>query len=261
MISALREGAAVQSRVVKALMIRELTTRFGRENIGFLWVMVEPLLFAILVGVMWSFLKGPEEHGVSIVAFVASGYIPLTFLRHSFQRSTSIFIANSSLMYHRQIKVTDFIFVRVLIEFIGAMMAWVFIMFALGLLDLFPVPAHPGLLVAGWLLYSFFILSVCFIIAPLSEISEIVEKIMPVTTYLAIPISGTFTMVSWVTPSVREYMLLSPMINGMEMMRYGIFGELVEPYYNPWNPILTSLVLMLIGLVLCRRVRRNLVVE
>ena len=27
-------------------MIRELVTRFGRENIGFLWMMVEPLLFA-----------------------------------------------------------------------------------------------------------------------------------------------------------------------------------------------------------------------
>jgi capsular polysaccharide transport system permease protein len=261
MISALSEGGAVQTRVIKALMIRELTTRFGRENIGFLWVMVEPLLFAVLVGMMWSWLKGPNEHGVGIVAFVASGYIPLTFLRHSFQRSTSIFIANGSLMYHRQIKVTDFVFVRVLIEFIGAMMAWVFITFALGILGLFPIPAYPGMLVAGWALYGLFILSMCLVIAPLSEMSEVIEKIMPITTYLAIPISGTFTMVAWGTPSVREYMLYSPLINAIEMMRYGLFGDLVEPYYNPWNPVLISLVLMLIGLVLCRRVRRELVVE
>ena len=198
---------------------------------------------------------------MGIVAFVASGYIPLTFLRHSFQRCTSIFIANGSLMYHRQIKVTDFVFVRVMIEFIGAMMAWVFITFALGILGLFPIPEHPGMLVAGWLLYSLFILSMCFVIAPLSEMSEVVEKIMPITVYLAIPISGTFTMVSWVTPSLREYMLYSPMINGIEMMRYGLFGDLVEPYYNPWNPILVSLVVLMIGLALCRRVRRDLVIE
>lgn len=261
MISALKEGGAVQLRVIKALMIRELTTRFGRENIGFLWVMVEPLLFAVLVGTMWRWFKGPDEHGVGIVAFVASGYIPLTFLRHSFQRCTSIFIANGSLMYHRQIKVMDFVFVRVLIEFMGAMMAWVFITFALGILDLFPVPAHPGILIAGWFLYALFILSMCFVIAPLSEMSEVIEKIMPVTVYLAIPISGTFTMVSWVTPSLRDYMLYSPMINGIEMMRYGLFGDLVEPFYDPWNPILVSLVLLMIGLVLCRRVRRDLVIE
>lgn len=261
MITAFNEGLAVQARVIKALMIRELTTRFGRENIGFLWVMVEPLLFAILVGVMWSLLKGPQEHGVGIVAFVASGYIPLTFLRHSFQRNTCIFLVNGSLMYHRQIKVTDFIFVRVLIEFMGAMMAWVFITFALGILGLFPVPAYPGILVGGWFLYSLFILAMCFVIAPLSEMSEVIEKIMPITVYLAIPISGTFTMVSWAPPSVREYMLYSPMINAMEIMRYGLFGEDVEPYYNIWNPIIVSLVIIMIGLILCRRVRRDLVIE
>ena len=123
-MSALSEGWDTQVRVVKALMLRELTTRFGRENIGFLWMMAEPLLFATLVGVMWTYLKGPEEHGVGIVAFVASGYIPLTFLRQSFNRSVSIFMANGSLLYHRQVKVTDFILVRVMIEFIGATMAW-----------------------------------------------------------------------------------------------------------------------------------------
>jgi capsular polysaccharide transport system permease protein len=260
-MSALSEGWNTQVRVVKALMLRELTTRFGRENIGFLWIMAEPLLFAVLVGIMWTYLKGPEEHGVGIIAFVASGYIPLTFLRQSFSRSTSIFVVNGSLLYHRQVKVTDFILVRVLIEFIGGTMAWLFISFALGILGYIPVPAYPGMMVAGWLLYGLVVLSICFVLAPLSEMSEIIEKIMPVSVYIAIPISGTFTMASWAPPSARDYLLMSPMVNTMEMIRYGLFGDNVEPYYNIWNPILVSAVFMMIGLVLCRRVRRELVVE
>ena len=43
MVSKLAAGWRIQRRVIGALMIRELITRFGRENIGFLWVMVEPL--------------------------------------------------------------------------------------------------------------------------------------------------------------------------------------------------------------------------
>lgn len=257
----LRDGWSTQSRVIKALMIRELTTRFGRENIGFLWVMAEPLLFAILVGILWSYMKGPEEFGIGIMAFVASGYIPLTFLRHSFGRCTSVFLVNGSLMYHRQIKVIDFIFVRVLIEFIGAMMAFLFVTFALGMFGLFPLPTYPGILIAGWLLYALFVLSVCFMIAPLSEVSELIEKLMPVTVYLAIPISGTFTLAGWVAPNVRDLLLLSPMVNAMEMIRYGLFGDAIQPYFNIWNPLLVSMVCMLIGLVLCRRVRRELIVE
>lgn len=260
-MSALSEGWDSQVRVLKALMLRELTTRFGRENIGFLWIMAEPLLFAVLVGIMWTYLKGPEEHGVGIIAFVASGYIPLTFLRQSFSRSTNIFQVNGSLLYHRQVKVTDFILVRVLIEFVGATMAWLFIAFALGVLGYIPAPAFPGMMVAGWFLYGLVVLSICFVLAPLSEMSEIIEKIMPVSVYIAIPISGTFTMASWAPPAAREYLLMSPMVNAMEMIRYGLFGDNVEPYYNTWNPILVSAVLMMIGLVLCRRVRRDLVVE
>ena len=82
-------GWAVQRRVIHALMIRELMTRFGRENIGFLWIMVEPLLFAVLVGLVWRVMKGPEEHGIGIIAFVVTGYIPITLFRHGVARSVS----------------------------------------------------------------------------------------------------------------------------------------------------------------------------
>lgn len=260
-MGSLKTGLQIQGKVIKALMIRELTTRFGRENIGFLWVMAEPMLFAGLVGLVWTYMKGPEEHGVGIVAFVASGYIPLTFLRNSFGRCTSIFVANGSLMYHRQIKLMDFILVRVLIEFIGAMMAWLFIGLVLGYFGLFPVPADIGFVLAGWSLYFLFVLSMCFIIAPLSEMSETIEKLLPVTIYIAIPFSGTFNMASWLTPEARDVVLWSPMVNAMEMMRYGLFGEQVRPYFNPWVPISTTVIFLIVGLALCRQVRRTLVVE
>jgi capsular polysaccharide transport system permease protein len=57
-MASLAQGWRIQTRVIQALIIRELTTRFGRENIGFLWVMAEPLLFAVLVGLLWRFEKG-----------------------------------------------------------------------------------------------------------------------------------------------------------------------------------------------------------
>lgn len=257
----LHDGWRIQVRVIHALMIRELHTRFGRENIGFLWIMVEPLLFAGLVAIIWRFMKGPEEHGIGIIAFVVTGYIPITLFRHGVSRSVSIFVANSSLMYHRQVKILDFVLARFMIELIGSMMAYVFIASVLILFDEFPIPAQPGLLVAGWALYAFFTLSLCFMIAPLSEMSEVLEKFMPVVTYIMIPFSGLFTLASWLTPTMREYLLWSPFVNAMEMMRKGIWGEQITAYYNVWNPLACSLVATVLGLALCRHVRRILTVE
>lgn len=260
-IDKVREGWSVQIRVIHALLIRELITRFGRENIGFLWIMAEPLLFGGLVGMLWYFTHGPTEHGINVIAFVATGYIPITLFRHSVSRCISVFLVNQSLLYHRQIKIVDFILARFVIELLGGMMAYLFMAVVLVAFGAFPIPSDIGLWIAGWFLYALFCFSLCLIIAPLSEMSEVMEKFIPVTTYIMIPFSGLFYMLSWLKPGVRDYMLFSPFVNGMEMMRKGIWGDEITAYYNIWNPIACSAVAALIGLVLCRRVRRRISVE
>ena len=252
---------STQAHVIRALMIRELTTRFGRDNIGFLWIMVEPLLFAGLVSIMWHYIHGPIEHGMGMTAFVITGYIPITLFRHGVSRSVAVFTANASLLYHRQVTILDFIIVRFLIELVGSMMAFVFIACVLIPFDQFPIPANIGLLISGWLIYAFFSFSLCLIIAPLSEMSEVIEKFVPVTTYIMIPFSGLFMMADWLTPTMREYYLWSPFVHGMEMIRKGIWGDVVVAHYEPLYPISLSIFFMLLGLALCRRVRQHLTIE
>jgi len=260
-VASLAAGWRIQRRVIGALLIRELVTRFGRENIGFLWMMVEPLLFAGLVGILWRFNKGPEEHGISVFAFIATGYIPLTLFRNAVGRSIRVFSVNGSLMYHRQIKILDFIFVRVLIEVVGASMAYLFIAVLLGAFGEFPMPADLGSLLAGWFLYCLFTFSLCLLLAPVSEMSDVLEKLVPVITYIMIPFSGTFNMVTWLTPQAQTAVLYSPFVNAMELMRYGVFGDRVGAIWYVSVPIYASMLCMLVGLVLCRRIRRELVVE
>jgi len=243
------------------LMVREIITRFGRENIGFLWMMVEPLMFAGLVGILWRYMKGPEEHGVSIYAFVATGYIPITLFRHASMRSVRVFSVNGSLMYHRQIKILDFILVRFLIEMIGAMMAGIFIAVLLGALGEFPVPSDIGAMLVGWFLYCLFTFSLCLVMAPLSELSDVLEKVIPVATYIMIPFSGCFSMTAWLTPEAQSAMYYSPFVQSMELFRYGIFGPQIDAQWDTTVPIVVSVVLLLLGLALCRRIRRELVVE
>ena len=257
----LRKGWNIQVRVIGALMLRELATRFGRENIGFLWIIVEPLLFAVLVAIFWRIAKGPLEFGVDIIAFVVSGYIPLVFFRSTTFRAVSSFTANGSLMYHRQIKILDLILVRFAIELIGHMMAYLFIGLALGAFGFFPVPYDLGFLMLGWAYFALFTLSIALIIAPLSEMNEVLEKFIPVTAYLMVPLSGAFFLVGSLSASAAAVVLYSPPVHGMEMMRYGLFGPSIDPQFDFLYPLKVCLPCMALGLLLCRIVRKNLVVE
>lgn len=260
-MASLRQGWNIQVRVIGALMLRELTTRFGRENIGFLWVMAEPLLFAVLVGLLWRAMKGPTDYGVDIIAFVVTGYLPLVLFRSSMGRGVKSFTANGSLMYHRQIKILDLLLVRFAIELIGHMMAYLFIGTVLWVLGIFPTPYDIGFLMLGWVYYALFTFSVMLVVAALSEMSETIEKILPVITYIMIPLSGAFYLVSALTPAAGDVVLYSPPVHGMEMMRYGVFGPSIDPRFDYVYPLQFSLICLALGLLLCRVIRKRLVIE
>lgn len=247
--------------MISALMLRELTTRFGRENIGFLWVMAEPLLFAVLVGIMWRSLKGPFEFGLDIIAFVMTGYLPLVMFRSAVHRGVKTFTANGGLMYHRQIKILDLLLVRFMIELIGHSMAYVFIGTLLAVFGFFPRPYDLGFILLGGLYYSLFTFSIVLLVAPLSEMSEVVEKFIPVTTYMMIPFSGAFYLMSALAPDARALLLYSPPVHGMEMMRYGVFGPSIDPHFDYLYPLAFCLPCIAVGLALCRIVRKTLVIE
>ena len=48
------QDLAIQSRVLHALMMRELITRYGRDNLGVLWLVGEPIVFTLGVTTLWS---------------------------------------------------------------------------------------------------------------------------------------------------------------------------------------------------------------
>ena len=260
-MASLRKGWNIQKNVLHALMLRELTTRFGRENIGFLWVMVEPLLFAVFVGLLWRAQKGPMEHGMGIFAFVVSGYIPLVLFRSSISRAVNIFTANGALLYHRQIKILDFVVVRFAIECIGHMMAYLFVALTLGAFGLFPMPYDLGFVILGWCYYSLFVFSITVIVGPLTEFSDVLEKLIPVSTYIMIPFSGAFFVVSFLHPDAAAVVLYSPPVHAMEMRRYGLFGPTIDPQYDLYYPLMICLPCLALGLLLCQVARKHLVVE
>ena len=99
------------------------------------------------------------------------------------------------------------------------------------------------------------------VVAPLSEMSEVMEKVMPVITYLMVPFSGAFFMAEWLTPDVRDAVLWSPPVHAMEMMRYGVFGDALHPLFDFAYTPGWCLPVLMAGLMLCRHVRRVMVVE
>ena len=238
------------SRIIGAMILRETTTRYGREGIGFLWVVGEPLLFCGVVLVMWSIVKPEYEHGIRLGPFVMSGYMCLILLRHTIGFLVNAVQANGGLLYHRQIKVLHIFVSRILLEFFGTTAAFVVVYIVLAVLGQIGFPADYMKLYGGWLLLGGMANGVAMIMATLSMRSELMERLVPVLNYAMIPISGAFFMVAWLPASVRELVLLIPFPNAVEMLRAGLFGEFVPTYYDATYAFICVIVMNFIGLLL-----------
>ncbi|UQV17452.1 hypothetical protein MU852_11160 [Brevundimonas albigilva] len=105
--------------IVSALMKREMVTRFGREGLGFAWLIAEPLVFCFGVMILWSFTKPAYEHGVRLAPFVMTAYMSLILLRHLISYMSGAVQANIGLLYHRQITPIHIFTSRILLEILG----------------------------------------------------------------------------------------------------------------------------------------------
>lgn len=250
-----------QSRVIGALVMREMTTRFGRRGLGFAWVMGEPLIFCFGVLILWTLTKPAYEHGVRLAPFVMTGYMSLILIRHFIALLSSAIQSNLGLMYHRQVAPLHLLLSRAILELGGATGAFVVVYVILLALNQVSLPHDYLLLYCGWLLLAWTALGFALVMTGLAMRYEIMERLVPVISYILIPISGAFYMVSWLPASAREYIMFIPFVHGIEMVRAGVFGEFVATHYNVPYALTIGAVLNIMGLLIISASRDRIEVE
>jgi ABC-2 type transport system permease protein/capsular polysaccharide transport system permease protein len=245
---------SIQRRVIGALLIREMLTRYGRNNIGFLWLFVEPFLFTLIVVMIRAGTRSVYEGNIPMIAFAVTGWPSLMLWRNMPNRLLGALKSNRSLLHHRQVTVLDIYFSRILLEQMAtsvslAMVA--IILFAIGWLT---PPEDVLQVIAGWLLLGWFGAGLALTIGSLSERWEVIGHFWRPTMYLLMPISGIAFVIDALPPSWQSIAIWVPMLNALEFMRDGWFGSTFHAHYDVGYVAAFNLCLLLVGLSLARQV-------
>lgn len=250
-----------QARIIGALMMRELITRYGREGLGFLWLVLEPLVFCFGVMGMWALIKPEYEHGVRIAPFIMTGYMGLLLFRHMVSASMGAVQANIGLMHHRRVRPLHIYLTRALLETAGGALAFVVVYVILLMLGVVELPSNYLTLYGGYLLMAWVSMGFGITLASLAIRFEVLERVVQIVMYMMIPLSGTFIMVEWVPYAYRDLYLLIPLPHTIEMMRAAVFGEFVPTHYNPYYPFYFGAVLNAVGLLVLNDAQKFIEVD
>lgn len=251
-------GLFVQLQVVHAILLREVMTRFGAHQLGYLWAIIEPLLWIATFAVMFILIDRQIAGSIDIIAFLTTGVIPFLLFRQTVDRSISAISANKALLFYPHIRPLDLVIARSALEM--ATLATVFVII-LCFNSLFNAPlvvdsllkVITGLSLAG-LLGASMGLTIC----SLSLYSNVVERIVGPLFRPMFWISGLFFSVNELPTTAREILLWNPVLHTVELTRDGIFRGYVVRDISATYVLMWILAFGFLGLTLERTARRRL---
>ncbi|MBQ1540386.1 MAG: ABC transporter permease [Caulobacteraceae bacterium] len=253
--TALFRGLDVQRHVVGALIMRELHTRYGRENIGYLWMIVEPMLLA---GSVTLIHFGQRSHGeINPVPFTLTGYCVFIIFRSIISRAESTLEANQPLLYHRTVTIFDMLLARALLECAASTATLCVLLAGAWAAGMAEPPARPLTMLGAIAAMGWFSFAVSMPVCAATYVSKAVAKFVHPVTYILMPLSGAFFMLKWIPEPYRGWLAWSPMTQMFEMLRTGQFESVESPYFDPLYIAGWCLILTFAGLLSLRIVRRH----
>jgi len=233
--------------------MREVITRFGRSNLGALWLFLEPMLFTAGVMTLWALVEGHRESSIPIAAFAITGYSSVLVWRNCATHCVMAINTNRALLYHRNVTVLDLVITRCIIEIAGATSSFIILSAFLIWFGLFSLPFDLLEVIGGWVFLAWLGAALGTTLGAAAAYSELVERLWHPISYFLFPLSGAAFMVDWLPEKFQKAVLALPMVHGVEIMREGYFGDTVRTHYDLVFLVCWCLLLSLFGIYLARK--------
>jgi capsular polysaccharide transport system permease protein len=255
----LARGAFIQLNVIHALVLRETRTRFGEHQLGYLWALIEPMLW---IGSFWGlyyFGARAAPHNLDVVGFLATGVLTFEIFDSNVGRIGEAINGNKPLLFYPPVKPLDLVIARAALE-TGTLTAVFCVVMGGAALLRGEAPRVDNLLqvMLGLGLSAGLGASLGLFLCMLGGLSNVVDRLRGPILRPLFWISALFYTVDDVPSDLRELMLYNPVVHVVETVRDGWFPEYTAHYADPLYPVWFILAFGFLGLLLERVVRRKL---
>jgi len=247
-----------QCYVIKALFKRELVTRFGKYKLGVLWMLVDPLMSVIVLGLLLGPILGRTSGDIPYAFFLLCGFMMLKSLTGPINMGIGAVSSNQGLLVFRQVQPLDPFLTRFIFEFFTNGMA--FTIFCL-LGAWFGIPMASDRL---WELLACFAITWftgCGLGLLLGVNAMKVKEIEKIQQYIQRPlifISCVLYPLSAIPEAHHPALLYNPLVHTIEYSRDCLFHNYVVPEVSLVYPGVFALVCMSLGMMSYRNNRHFL---
>lgn len=214
----------VTRSVWSALLLREAMARITAGRFGWLWMLLEPLAFVVVMVAVRQLLGRIRiVVNAEFVPWLIVGLMVFFLFRDGVTRSLGAIEANQGLFAYRQVKPVDPVLVRAALDGLLRTIVLVLLLSGAVLLGYDILPFDPlgalGVWLSAWLLGLGLGLVVSVGAALAEEVGRVV-RIMMLPLFL---LSGVIIPVQALPPAVQHYLLYNPALHAVESLRLRFF--------------------------------------
>lgn len=245
----------VQLRVIGALILRDMRTRFGRTFFGYAISVLWPLTHLLVVMSIYLVIRRFFPLGTSPAVFLGTGILPYILCLYPARMITMSVAQNQPLLYFPVVKSLDVILARGILEIVTAF--WVvaifcFILIVFGV-DVMPVYPHEALLAIFATIYLGF--AIGFAGAVFFKVIRAWMVVVIVTLIVMYVTSGAFILPSVLPPKVQYWMSWNPLFHSVEWLRSAYYDGYGSNILDRGYLLGFATVNLFIGLVAERAIR------
>lgn len=248
----------MQFRVIFALMMREMTTRYGNNPGGYLWALLEPLGMVAIMSFVWGFLARRPALGDSFAVFFATGFLIFHLYRTVSSTISGAISSNRALLSFPRVTLLDTIMARAILEAATSLLVMTLILSALivayaepVLLDVQRLAIASGLaLVLGF--------GIGILNAVLFNYFEVWRTVFKIINRPLFIISGVFFLYEDLPRLAQNILWWNPLMHITALMRSGFYPTYEPTWVAPFYVIYFACVPLLLGIMLLRALRAEM---
>jgi capsular polysaccharide transport system permease protein len=251
-------GVFGQLQVVHALLLRETKTRFGQNQLGYLWALVQPLLWVGTFAAMYHAFGRLAPPGMSMLAFLTTGIVPFSLFKETANRCLNAIDSNKGLLFYPQVRPLDLVIARVALETVTQLVVFAVMMIGIAIYE-GPYRIDSALeTVCGLALATGLGAAFGLVCCGLTVFTRSVERLFPALMRILFWISAIFHPVESLPNKIRDIFLLNPVTHAIELVRDGWFPGYQSSHIDEGYAAVWILVMLFFGLSLERVARRRL---
>lgn len=246
------------ARTTLALILREMSTTYGRTPGGYIWAILEPLGAILVMSLGFALVIRTPPLGTSFILFYATGFMPFDLYMNLARAVGKSINFSRPLLQYPVVTWVDAVLARFLLNALtGILVTGLLLSAIVAALD-HPSAVDMPKMIEALALAMLLGLSVGVVNCAIMGLFPLWDIIWSIITRPLFIASGVLFLYDGLPPLAQKILWYNPLLHVVGLMRSSFYPTYTAAYVNSFYTLGVSLALLTMGLILMGRYHRDI---